>query len=534
MRNVRSRSAASEAHDAHRHASSADVVGAGAIACAARSIGARERARASIDDATDARARGSVDVSARHTRARDAIERSASPSRASESFIASIAAARRMFRRVVKAKPPTKFEIALDAVRARAAKIGLGDAFARVERDLVRSYGVYKAMLMESPEFQALRANPPGWVGRSARARALAADDDFACAFVALSPLMVLVMYWIVSAILRWLAGRDGRDMSRSVFGAARERGRKERRREAEAKAAATLPNQPPPHIDRTESGRVVAMTEKDKELLGQLRIKLNEAAASDAQLLGTPALRAFVTDACLCRYLRARKWNVDKALKMLIGTLHWRAERKPEALTWNDVAEEAKTGKQYRSGRDKRGRRVLVMRPDRENTYKHEDNIKFLIYTLENILWKSSRSNEPLGSNVDLAPEQITILINFTNWSRKNAVPMATARETLSILQNHYPERLGLAVCFNPPTIFRVFWSVISPFIDPKTYTKIVFVNKKKSERAAAVMGAVFHANAVDDDMGGAVPAAWHVDEYAKHMKEYDAKKAVVMASWL
>jgi len=434
----------------------------------------------------------------------------------------------------MKAKPPTKFEMALDAVRARARAIGLGDAFERVERDCARSYAVYKTALMESAEFQALRANPPGWVAKSARARALAANDDFACAFVALSPLMVLSMFWIVSAIVRWLLGRDAKDMARSVFGTARARERRERRREAAAKVAATLPNQPPPHIDRTVSGRVVTMTLKETQLLAQLRTKLNEAAVSDPKLLGTPALRAFVTDACLCRYLRARKWNVNKALKMLVGTLHWRAERKPEALTWDDVAVEAQTGKQYRSGRDKRGRRVLVMRPDRENTFKHEDNIKFLIYTLENILWKSSRTNDPLGSNVDLASEQITILINFTNWSRKNAVPMATARETLSILQNHYPERLGLAVCFNPPTIFRVFWSVISPFIDPKTYSKIVFVNKKNVERAAAVMGAVFHANAVDDDMGGAVPAAWNAEEYAKHMRDYDAKKTAVMASWL
>lgn len=35
--------------------------------------------------------------------------------------------------------------------------------------------------------------------------------------------------------------------------------------------------------------------------------------------LFGMLVLWVYVDDACLCRYLRARKWNVDKALKMII-----------------------------------------------------------------------------------------------------------------------------------------------------------------------------------------------------------------------
>ncbi|KAH0455249.1 hypothetical protein IEQ34_015281 [Dendrobium chrysotoxum] len=45
--------------------------------------------------------------------------------------------------------------------------------------------------------------------------------------------------------------------------------------------------------------------------------------------------LLLYCSDASIARYLRARNWNVKKAVKMLKETLKWRLEYKPEDIRW-------------------------------------------------------------------------------------------------------------------------------------------------------------------------------------------------------
>ena len=54
-----------------------------------------------------------------------------------------------------------------------------------------------------------------------------------------------------------------------------------------------------------------------------------------------------------------------------------------------------------------------------------------------------------------------MTWLIDFEGYSYRNAPPISIAMKTLNILQNHYPERLGLAVCYHPPRLFQLTWKV-------------------------------------------------------------------------
>lgn len=58
----------------------------------------------------------------------------------------------------------------------------------------------------------------------------------------------------------------------------------------------------------------------------------------------------------------------------------------------------------------------------------------------------------------------RMTWLIDFAGYSLSNAPPVRMSVQTTSILQNHYPERLGLAVCYHPPIIFQITWKVKPP----------------------------------------------------------------------
>nr|DAD21908.1 TPA_asm: hypothetical protein HUJ06_023371 [Nelumbo nucifera] len=160
--------------------------------------------------------------------------------------------------------------------------------------------------------------------------------------------------------------------------------------------------------------------------------------------------LSIYCSDASIARYLRARNWNVKKATKMLKETLKWRLEYKPEEIRWEEVAHEAETGKIYRSGyADKYGRTVLVMRPGCENTKSTKGKIRYLVYCMENAIL-----------NLSPEQEQMVWLIDFQGFNMSN-ISVKVTRETAHVLQDHYPERLGVAILYNPPKFFESFWTV-------------------------------------------------------------------------
>lgn len=84
------------------------------------------------------------------------------------------------------------------------------------------------------------------------------------------------------------------------------------------------------------------------------------------------------------------------------------------------------------------------------QNTSSIDNQIRHLVYLLENAML-----NLPQGQ------EQMSWLIDFTGWSLRTSVPVKSAKESINILQNHYPERLAVAFLYNPPRVFEAFWKV-------------------------------------------------------------------------
>ncbi|KIV87601.1 hypothetical protein PV11_03135 [Exophiala sideris] len=200
------------------------------------------------------------------------------------------------------------------------------------------------------------------------------------------------------------------------------------------------------------------------KSVLGWSELPETSARGAKTAAL-TESERMFLTRECLLRYLRATSWNVAQSETRLKNTLIWRREYGLEKHTKDYISIENATGKQVILGWDNNGRTCQYLRPSKQNTERSDRQIQHLVYMLERA--------------IDLMPagqETLALLINFAETKSGQGASVAQGRQTLNILQNHYPERLGRALVTNLPFYIRGFFSLITPFIDPLTREKIKF----------------------------------------------------------
>ncbi|GFG04573.1 CRAL-TRIO domain-containing protein C23B6.04c [Aspergillus udagawae] len=174
---------------------------------------------------------------------------------------------------------------------------------------------------------------------------------------------------------------------------------------------------------------------------------------------------RMFLTRECLLRYLRATKWNVTEAITRLQRTLTWRREYGLEKLTSDYISIENETGKQVILGYDIHARPCLYLLPSNQNTEKSDRQVEHLVYMLERVI-------ELMGPD----QETLALIVNFNETKSGQNASLGQAKQTLNILQNHYPERLGRALVINVPFVIWGFFKLITPFIDPLTREKLKF----------------------------------------------------------
>lgn len=146
-----------------------------------------------------------------------------------------------------------------------------------------------------------------------------------------------------------------------------------------------------------------------------------------------------FLTRECLLRYLRATKWNVSEAISRIRATLAWRREYGFEKLTPDYISIENETGKQVILGYDINARPCLYLLPSRQNTEKSDRQIHHLVFMLERII-------ELMGPD----QETLALVVDFNETKSGQNATIGQAKQTLHILQNHYPERLGRALVVN------------------------------------------------------------------------------------
>ncbi|RXW15283.1 hypothetical protein EST38_g10570 [Candolleomyces aberdarensis] len=166
----------------------------------------------------------------------------------------------------------------------------------------------------------------------------------------------------------------------------------------------------------------------------------------------------------CILRFLRASKWKTATAITRVEATLKWRREFGwYDSITPELIEPEAQTGKELTFGFDATGKPGLYMVPSRQNTEESPRQIQFAFWMVERC--------------IDLMPpgvENLALLIDFAQRSKNPSI--GTARQVVHILQEHYPERLGLACAINIPFFIHAFFRIVLPFVDPITRNKLKF----------------------------------------------------------
>ncbi|KAF8424085.1 CRAL-TRIO domain-containing protein [Tirmania nivea] len=182
--------------------------------------------------------------------------------------------------------------------------------------------------------------------------------------------------------------------------------------------------------------------------------------------------------DALLLRFLRARKWDVEKALVMMVATMQWRAnemkvhevvykgESGPVAAGDNDFMTQLRMGKSFLHGWDKAGRPICHVRVKlhKAGEQSEESLERYTVYIMET-------ARLMLSSQVDTA----AVVFNMTGFSMAN-MDYAPVKFLIKCFEAHYPESLGVCLVHKAPWIFQGIWSIIKGWLDPVVASKIHF----------------------------------------------------------
>ncbi|KAI8676404.1 hypothetical protein LRP88_10589 [Fusarium phalaenopsidis] len=197
--------------------------------------------------------------------------------------------------------------------------------------------------------------------------------------------------------------------------------------------------------------------------------------------------------DALVLRFLRARKWDVEKALVMLVSTMHWRHndmrvdddimkngdalaiedEKNADSPTKQvsaDVMAQLRMGKSFLHGTDKNGRPICVVRVRLHKIGAEcEPSLeRYTVYIIET-------ARMVLEPPVDTA----CVIFDMTGFSMAN-MDYAPVKFMIKCFEANYPESLGAVLVHRAPWLFQGIWKVIRGWLDPVVAAKVHFTNNR------------------------------------------------------
>eukprot|EP00210_Caulerpa_lentillifera_P000964 g931.t2 len=184
-----------------------------------------------------------------------------------------------------------------------------------------------------------------------------------------------------------------------------------------------------------------------------------------------------------LLRFLRAREYEVDKALSMFLDHIQWRQENRVDhILDEFEFKEREEFLSIYPQGyhkTDKEGHPVYIQHLGRVDMSKireitsEERMMKYHIQEYERCLDQIFPiCSKLVGKQIDKSFAIMDVKgVGFYHLTREVRQMLANVTK---IDQDNYPETLYHTCIINAPTAFRAIWAVIKPMLNARTQAKV------------------------------------------------------------
>ncbi|KAL0800761.1 hypothetical protein Bca101_055936 [Brassica carinata] len=255
----------------------------------------------------------------------------------------------------------------------------------------------------------------------------------------------------------------------------------------------------------KEESSNLSDLSDSEKKSLNELKHLVREAldshqfgsvpkpgedaaaanAPEEVTIWGVPLLEDDRSDVVLLKFLRARDFKVKDSLTMLKNTVKWRRDFKIDELVDEDLVDDLDKVV-FMHGHDREGHPVCYnVYGEFQNkelyskTFADEEKRKHFLRTRIQFLERSIRKLDFSSGGVSTI-FQINDMKNSPGLGKKEL--RSATKQAVQLLQDNYPEFVFKQAFINVPWWYLVFYTVIGPFMTPRSKSKLVFAGPSRS----------------------------------------------------